>query len=130
MRDDFEVVWNGGSLLPERDSQPDPRWNGLPVMIWEWDERVMPDPARARLALRKKRLYNKQNRAYWAQRSLSDATPTDEATRGVARVRHRSANPAGSGPASGAGTARRSPPDLLVPSPDSIPTTTRQEPPS
>ena len=36
-RDNFDVFWSGGPLLPERDSQPDPLWermeltHGIPI---------------------------------------------------------------------------------------------------
>lgn len=67
MDETYEVVWNGGELLPPRDSVPDGRWIRIPNP-WEWDERPLSDPGRARAMLRKKRLYNKNKHEYWRRR--------------------------------------------------------------
>ncbi len=97
---DFEVVWNGGALLPDRDSSHDGRWDSLPHMIWEHEHKAKEVP-------RKKRIYNKVNHEFWK-------TP----------VRHRRAHPAGETAAPGGGDPGHAAQHLPVAAPDQAATTT------
>ena len=57
--DDFEVVWDGGPLLPDRPSAPDNRWDALPKPILG-GEHCAVDVAKAKEKARPKRLYTKK----------------------------------------------------------------------
>jgi hypothetical protein len=59
-QDDYEVVWNGGPLLPEYDSLRDPRWVTMPS--YSIDDEHPCDP------IRDKRPYHKVNADYWFEK--------------------------------------------------------------
>ena len=63
----YEVVWSGGELLPERETQYDTTWDRVPMI-----EDYEPE--------RDKRRYRKVNAEHWARRSRRSrdvqSTPT------------------------------------------------------
>ena len=65
--DDYEVVWSGGPLLPDRDSEPDPRWGSISTYYANEDPQRPVDVPKPK----KTRVYNKANTEYWTRRGQS-----------------------------------------------------------
>jgi hypothetical protein len=74
--DDFEVVWDGGELLPARETKSDGRWDDVPMIGYGKKESAEPPPP-------KKRQYNKTKLDFWSKRiRLSDMQATDDGSKG------------------------------------------------
>ena len=80
--DEWETIWNGsmGELLPPRPTQPDGRWNGMP-MVDDAGPQEKYDETR-----NTKSHYRKVNLAYWNQRGDLPTTSTEGA--GLLRSKH------------------------------------------
>jgi len=70
--DDFDIVWNGGPLLPERPTIPDGRWNGMPV-VDDLVLKIKPNETR-----NSKAYYKKISLQYWSKKGdFPLLAPTD-----------------------------------------------------
>lgn len=67
--DDFEVVWNGGPLLPERETVSDPNWDTITRYYSELDPTKQQDAKKKKTRAKSGRLYNKSNTAFWNRTS-------------------------------------------------------------
>ena len=99
--DEFDVCWNGGPLLPDRDSYPDDRWNG----VSPFDAPL--ECERHETKKKRRYLWKKSNHPYfWARRQyLSERLTTTETASGgrFPTVRHRPAHQASGTTAEGDG---------------------------
>ena len=72
--DDYEVVWNGGPLLPPRPTIHNPQWEHVPVMSFRGKE--------VRTHLVRKGYGRYRNSVEWRSKHDIPAHPTDEDNRG------------------------------------------------
>ena len=66
LSDNWEVVWNGGPLLPDRPTEPDPRWGSLALFYTNMEVRGVDYES---VTQKVKRTYNKCKSDYWVRRS-------------------------------------------------------------
>ena len=81
LEDDYDVVWNGGELLPPRPTQPDGRWNGMPQVDDAGPQEKYDETRNT------KSHYRKRNLDYWNQRGDLPTTSTSEGA-GLLRSKH------------------------------------------
>lgn len=99
-REQFEVVWSGGPLLPPRETPPDPLWDTIRALYADCFGEVS-EVTYATKVTKTARVYNKKHPSFWIEKSQGGGGGGSAALRHRVPAAERSTDPAGPEPAGG-----------------------------